>query len=125
MKKYRPHRFVYLAIFALIGFLPIKTVNACTAFVLRDDGQFVIGKNFDWYLGSGLIIANKRNVLKTSLLKPGEQTMSWISKYGSITFNQYGREFPLGGINEAGLIIEFLVSRIATKYPSPDSRPAL
>jgi choloylglycine hydrolase len=26
----------------------------------------------------------------------------WTSRYGSITFNQYGREFPSGGINEKG-----------------------
>jgi choloylglycine hydrolase len=125
MKKCKIHYIAYLIIFALIGFLTIQTANACTAFVLRDKGQFVIGKNFDWYLCCGLVIVNKRNVLKTSLLKPGEQTMAWISKYGSITFNQFGREFPLGGINEAGLVIEFLMSRIPTKYPSPDSRPAL
>jgi choloylglycine hydrolase len=32
------------------------------------------------------------------------KTISWISKYGSITFNQYGREFPTGGMNEKGLV---------------------
>jgi choloylglycine hydrolase len=33
---------------------------------------------------------------------------SWTSKFGSITFNQYGRDFPQGGMNEAGLVIEIL-----------------
>ena len=31
---------------------------------------------------------------------------SWVSKYGSVTFNQYGRELPTGGMNEAGLVVE-------------------
>jgi len=29
---------------------------------------------------------------------PGRYAV-WTSKYGSLTFNQYGREMPLGGIN--------------------------
>jgi choloylglycine hydrolase len=48
--------------------------------------------------------------------------LSWTSKYGSATFNQHGREFPLGGMNEAGLIVETMVLE-DTEYPSPDSRP--
>ena len=45
----------------------------------------------------------------------------WNSKYGSITFNQYGREAPSGGMNEAGLVIE-LMWLDDTQYPQPDSR---
>ncbi|MGD2122310.1 MAG: linear amide C-N hydrolase, partial [Gemmatimonadota bacterium] len=46
------------------------------------------------------------------------------SKLGSVTFNQFGWGFPLGGINEAGLVVEEL-SYSPTQYPPPDSRPAL
>ncbi len=38
----------------------------------------------------------------------GGDVASWISKYGSVTFNQIGKEFPYGGINEKGLVIEQL-----------------
>jgi choloylglycine hydrolase len=48
----------------------------------------------------------------------------WISKYGSITFNQYGRDAPSGGINEVGLVVEILWMT-GTTYPPPDDRPAV
>jgi choloylglycine hydrolase len=47
----------------------------------------------------------------------------WTSKYGSVTFNQFGREFPVGGINEQGLVIESLDG--PAEYPSFDKRPGL
>ncbi|MCP4688027.1 MAG: linear amide C-N hydrolase, partial [Desulfobacterales bacterium] len=48
----------------------------------------------------------------------------WTSKYGSVTFNQYGRGFPTGGMNEAGLVVEVMTLR-ATVYPAADSRPVV
>jgi choloylglycine hydrolase len=48
----------------------------------------------------------------------------WTSKYGSVTFNQYGRETPMGGMNEAGLVIEVMML-MDTVYPEPDSRPTI
>ena len=63
----------------------------------------------DWMTGEGLVIVNKRNVSKTAFLKPewddNGQPASWTSKYGSVTFNFIGREFPFGGMNESGLVI--------------------
>jgi choloylglycine hydrolase len=55
---------------------------------------------------------------------PEGNTVGWISKYGSITFNQYGKEFPTGGMNEKGLVVE-LMWLSETQYPAPDSRPAI
>src|SRR6185503_2829789 len=52
------------------------------------------------------------------------ETISWVSKFGSITFNQYGKEFPTGGMNENGLVVE-LMWLDDTKYPANDSRPAV
>jgi choloylglycine hydrolase len=49
---------------------------------------------------------------------------TWTAQYGSVTFNQYGREFPVGGMNEAGLAVEILWS-FSTEYPLPDERPSL
>jgi choloylglycine hydrolase len=55
---------------------------------------------------------------------PPEKPVRWISKYGSITFNQVGKEFPFGGINEKGLVVEMLGLE-DTQYPEPDERPAI
>jgi choloylglycine hydrolase len=66
----------------------------------------------DGIVGDGTIIVNKRNVSKTALLysdATGCQPVKWTSKYGSITFNQNGREFPFSGINED---VQFLVEII-------------
>src|SRR4029078_10550574 len=52
------------------------------------------------------------------------ETTRWRSRYGSITFNQYGKEFPTGGMNEKGLVVE-LMWLDETKYPSADKRPAI
>ena len=65
------------------------------------------------------MIVNKRDVTKTAILD--ERPATWTSKYGSVTFNQYGREFPCGGINEAGLVVEVMWLE-AAEYPAPDSR---
>jgi choloylglycine hydrolase len=51
-------------------------------------------------------------------------SISWVSKYGSISFNQYGKEFPTGGMNEKGLVVE-LMWLDGTVYPYADQRPAV
>jgi len=113
-----------LSIFA-IGLLPF-CLRPCTTFCFKNNGEWIFGRNYDFEIEYGLIIVNKRGVAKTSLLSPGMvcQPAKWISKYGSITFNQFGREFPLGGMNEAGLVIE-LMWLTPTEYPNSDQRPTL
>ena len=107
----------------IIAVFIIPTVsNACTTFYINNNGEIIFGKNYDWMTGNGMLVINKRNVSKTSL--SDGKTIDWVSKYGSVTFNQFGREFPSGGINEEGLTIEVLWLK-ETKYPEPDSRPAL
>jgi len=55
---------------------------------------------------------------------PDGNSISWVSQYGSITFNQFGKEFPTGGMNEKGLVIE-LMWLDGTTYPQPDERPSI
>jgi choloylglycine hydrolase len=97
---------------------------ACTTFCIGDDEQLVFGRNYDWNIGVGLVMVNKRGLSKTALTFPTEVAARWVSKYGSVTFNQYGREFPTGGINEKGLVVEQMWLE-ETKYPARDERPAL
>jgi choloylglycine hydrolase len=71
-----------------------------------------------------MLVVNKRGVSKVAFVEPPNSPARWTSRYGSLTFNQFGREFPSGGMNEAGLVIE-LMWLDAAKYPKPDSRPAV
>ena len=115
-----------------IASLLAPSSHACTTFCLDSNDALVVGRNFDWGTGddliNALIIVNKRNVSKTAGLDPawiGEKPISWISKYGNVTFNPLGREFPLSGMNEVGLVVSAMRLGKATKYPEPDSRPAI
>ncbi|MBI4375378.1 MAG: linear amide C-N hydrolase [Elusimicrobia bacterium] len=92
---------------ALLAFGPAAPAQACTSFLVPSSGM--MGKSYDWVHGDGMLVVNKRAVRKKALsLRPGGRPASWTSRFGSVTFNQHGREFPLGGINEAGLAVEVL-----------------
>ncbi|MCT4622803.1 MAG: linear amide C-N hydrolase [Schleiferiaceae bacterium] len=97
--------------------------EACTTFVLKDSNNLVFGRNLDWVSDNGVVVVNKRGVSKTSLVFMNDQPISWTSKYGSVTFNQFGKEFPFGGMNEKGLVVELMVVR--GSYPAEDERKAL
>jgi len=98
--------------------------NTCTTFFINYKGQLVFGRNYDWITDAGMICTNLRGLSKTSMKTSDGNTTSWIAKYGSITFNQYGKEFPTGGMNEKGLVVE-LMWLDGTQYPTADDRPAL
>lgn len=95
----------------LILLLLFFTTNAisCTTFVLKNSNNLVFGRNLDWFSDNGIVVINKLNIKKTALVFPPEKPVTWTSRYGSITFNQFGKEFPFGGINEKGLVVELMV----------------
>jgi len=109
-----------ILIFCLFG----KLIFACTTFCINKNGQIVFGRNYDWVSGAGIVNTNQRGLFKTSMHVSGGAPATWVSKYGSITFNQYGKEFPTGGMNEKGLVVE-LMWLDGTVYPKPDNRPAV
>jgi len=121
------------AIFILLLAMIPHSTRACTTFQLNHDGQVLVGKNYDWMVEDGLIIVNKRGVAKTAMQSTVDNTgmgtpVKWISKYGSITFTQYGRELGPGGMNEAGLVVESMGlfrNTPSKKYPDPDSRVSI
>ena len=84
----------------------------------------VFGRNYDWVTGNGMVCTNQKGLSKTSSKTKDGETISWVSAYGSITFNQYGKEFPTGGMNEKGLVVELMWLE-GTQYPAPDERPAV
>lgn len=121
MKRRKPH------IPLVVCFLAILTSSVaypCTTFILRQGNKIIFGRNLDWYSGTGLLIVNPRNLEKVAIVKPSEKAVKWVSKFGSITFNQIGRELPFGGINESGLVVEHMTLD-ETVYPSKDNRYAV
>lgn len=94
--------------YILILFILIssKTI-ACSAFFSNGNTKY-FAKNFDWGSGQGYIIKNLSGQSKFAYGLRGTKQAYWTSKYGSITFNQIGKEFPYGGLNEKGLVIEQL-----------------
>ena len=106
----------------LFAFIPSS--KACTTFMLKNDKQVVYGRNFDFDFGSGFLVNNPRKLMKYALVETEKNIMTWESKYGSITFNQFGKEFPYGGMNEKGLVVEVL-TLTQTKYPEIDNRKVI
>jgi choloylglycine hydrolase len=98
------------------------SAHACTTFCYQSGATRVFGKNYDWNVDDGLVVVNKRGVVKTAFTD--DNPARWKSRYASVTFNQYGREFPSGGINEKGLVVE-LMWLDETVYPAPDGRAGL
>jgi choloylglycine hydrolase len=112
----------------LAGILALTATSgllACTTFQIPQSPTKVMAKSFDWNHDTGLVLVNKHGVSKTALtLSSADTPASWVSRYGSLTFNQVGREFPLGGINEKGLAIEIMWLD-SSVYPAASATPAL
>jgi choloylglycine hydrolase len=110
--------YLTVIIFTVTAAFPARS---CTTFVLEDGKRVYLGRNLDWDWEDGLVIVNARNVHKRALVQT-ENALKWTSKFGSVTFNQFGRDMPFGGMNEAGLVVENMWLD-GTKYPDPDTRP--
>ena len=110
---------------ALVFFITYSIYSfACTTFLISKNGQHVFGRNYDWITNSGMVMVNTRGLKKTAKNPGNEKQANWMSRYGSITFNQYGKEFPTGGMNEKGLVVELMWLNEA-KYPDEDTRAVL
>jgi penicillin V acylase-like amidase (Ntn superfamily) len=119
MKK---HHFAGLVFAVLVGLCAQS--YGCTSVCLDKKGRLILGNNLDWFCGYGLVVVNKRNVTKRGFWYANTAGWKWTSRYGSITVNAEGREFPVRGMNEAGLaIVEMTLPQ--TQFPTPDSRPVL
>jgi penicillin V acylase-like amidase (Ntn superfamily) len=97
---------------------------ACTTFVLGKDEVLLYGRNFDFYTGTAYVLENQRHVAKEALVAGGERPLRWESRYGSVTFNQMGKEFPYDGMNEKGLVVAQMLCQ-EQHYSPRDTRPAV
>jgi choloylglycine hydrolase len=121
MKKIDKKILLYVLAFGLFS---SSEIFACSAFSFIPDNQVLYGFNFDWFYGDALIVVNKRNVEKERFgFDKTVEKYKWVSKYGSITINQFGREFPQCGMNEAGLVVSVLLLNNA-QYPAENTRVA-
>lgn len=98
---------------------------ACTTFCFTESTGRVVGKSFDWHQEYGRFFTNPRGLGKRAfLLNTDAKPAEWISKYGSLTMNQYGREAPIGGVNEKGLVVENMWLD-ETAHPATITKPAV
>lgn len=110
-------RSVFIAILTVLVLAPASL--ACTTFCMARNGEAIYGRNYDFEIGQGYVMTNRRGLAKTSMAG----SLSWMSRYASVTFNQWGREFPMDGMNEAGLVVA-LMWLDGSVYPK-DERPPL
>ena len=87
----------------------VPQVSACTS--AYHAPSHIMLKSYDWHDGSGDLYFNPKGLNRKAFpheKSPLSRVHSWQSTFASVTFNQYGRSFPNGGLNEAGLAIEVL-----------------
>ena len=107
------------------------SVSACSIFSFTRSGHTVYGRNLDWPNPfPGAVIVNPRGLVKSILPWSGSwpapydgQPVKWVSRYGSIAFTCYGRDFIEGGMNEAGLVVD--EASLTAGYPPVDGRPGV
>lgn len=98
-----------LILTTLIGWLTNLTpAVGCTVFAIQSGQRFLVGRNYDWQVENAYILINQRQTPKRAYIGADARAAQWVSRYGSLTFNQYGKEMPTSGINEQGLSIDIL-----------------
>lgn len=114
-------RLLTLSVLGLVAGLATSALS-CTTVCLLDGARPIVAYNYDFDPPEGLVLVNKRDVAKRSMLPA--PAAAWTTAYGSVTFNQFGRDNPTTGINEKGLMVS-LMWLDETRYPAPDDRPAI
>lgn len=113
-----------ITVIIAFGLLISNSLFACTTFILNDSSNLVFGRNYDFNFGQGFIVLNNRGVNKHAIVDAPYKPAHWVSKYGSITFNQVGIDAPMDGMNEKGLVIAQM-GLAASQYPKPNPEYAI
>ena len=129
----KPKLNLFILLLLVISFSYNQQARACSSFKLQKGKKLVYGHNLnEGDIGvPGLLFVNKRGIFKTgrtwSEIFTKEQSnpssFAWISRYGSVTFNTFGRDLPDGGMNEEGLFIWEMNDD--TQYPKNKDLPKL
>lgn len=118
-----PSRTLNLISIVLVALLlaPPTTSHACSAVAKTTSSSFLVGASYDWIPNGGIVFKSPVGQLKTAFtFSQQSRPISWTSKYGSLTISQFGRDFPMQGINEAGLVGMVLLA--PAQYPSASDR---
>ncbi|MGE0079009.1 MAG: linear amide C-N hydrolase [Bacteroidales bacterium] len=119
----------------VIALLTVTNTHAfaCSTFKLQKGDSLVYGHNLnEGDIGvPGMAFINKRGIFKigrtwSEIISKNQTNVSsytWISRFGSVTFNGFGRDFPDGGMNEEGLFIWEMNED--TEYPKNKNLPKL
>lgn len=124
MRAYR----IMLTCVLLAATTYISAETSCSTFLLSGAGRVLVGHNLDDSIETpGMIVVNPRGLTKRGAryqdlfpFAPGKKSdprLIWTARYGSITYNVFGKEFPDGGMNESGLYVGEMTLR-GTKYPT-------
>jgi penicillin V acylase-like amidase (Ntn superfamily) len=107
-------------IFAAVVALGATAADACTTVCFTHGSTPVVAYNYDFHSSDGLVLVNPRGLLKTSILDGKPHT--WTARFGSLSFNQFGRDQPMTGINEQGVVVAQMWHSDG-QYPGVDARP--
>lgn len=129
----RFQRFISVGI-VFTMFVIATEAKACTSFMLKTkQGLFFVHSLNQGNVPNvqGNIYINQRNVWKQgysweNLIEMENEVtpnLIWRSKFGSVTFNPFGKELIDGGMNEAGLYIWEM--NFDTQYPDDPHKPKL
>ena len=114
MKRLVAAATVLFTVIACLG----DALHACSTFCVHLGGRKFFGRNYDFEIGDGMVMVNPSGLRKLGFREGGPK---WTSRFGSVTFNQFGRDNPMGGMNEAALVVELMWLE-DTEYPSEDAR---
>lgn len=122
---------------AVVGWVgamgPAGGPMSCATFAVSKGDALLIGHNLDDPVNEtpGMVVVNKRGVAKESISyadlnsfsgrDDAQPRLKWTSTYGSVTYNVFGREFPDGGMNEAGFYVGEM-TLLGSVYPKEPGR---
>ncbi|MCB0403749.1 MAG: linear amide C-N hydrolase [Bdellovibrionales bacterium] len=105
-----------------VGLAP--SVEACSTLMVPNSNAKLMGKNYVWQLPHGRLFHNRIGMRKKAMLEDDSlEALEWVSKYTSLTFNQFAENFPIGGMNSEGLAVEVLLAR--ADFPATTEKKAV
>ena len=102
----KSHSITALKSLAFGAFFIAMGVKADACSVYAPYQHAIMAANYDWTVSGGILFTNPRGLDKTAFLVTPlaeKKPARWTSRYASLTLSQWGREFPMQGMNEAGL----------------------
>jgi penicillin V acylase-like amidase (Ntn superfamily) len=110
-------RYFVLVLIAILILQPRQSL-ACSVFAASDSRH--VAANYDWTERGGLAFVGQSGVKKIAW--PAQDgSYSWLSRFATITTSQWGRDFPVQGMNAAGLV-GFALNAPAV-YPTSQDKP--